>query len=121
MCALDLSKYPLEKVAEATAILLPSNEYLVDNYDITSPDSYLRLSVSASWDAKYNGAVIKVIFEATAAQSVNLKSHLEDEGTADDIDSGIGDTFNAAFSEVYPDAESPEICRTSTKVKIVKN
>lgn len=114
------TKYPLDQVADKAASLLPSSEYLVDRHDITCPDSYLRLSVSASWIPKYDSVEVKVVFEATAEQAESLQSCLDDESTADDIDSGIGEAFEEAFAEVYPDAEGVGIGSTSAKVKIVK-
>ena len=114
------TKYPLEQVAAKIASLLPSSEYLVDRHDITCPESYLRLQITASWIPLYDSVEIKVVFEATAEQAVSLKSDLADESTADDIDSGVGETFEEAFAEVYPDADGVGIGRTSAKVKIVK-
>jgi hypothetical protein len=114
------SKYPLEQVSAKTAMLLPNSEYLVDRHDITSPSSYLRLSVSASWIPQYESVKITVVFEATAEQAVSLKSYLDDESTADDIDSGVGEAFEEAFAEVYPDSVGVGIGSTSAKVKIVK-
>ena len=114
------TKYPLEQVAAKTATLLPSSEYLVERHDITCPGSYLRLSVSASWIPKYDSVKIKIVFEATAEQAVSLKSYLDDESTADDIDSGVGEAFEEAFAKVYPDSDGVGIGSTSVKVKIVK-
>ena len=114
------TKYPLEQVSAKTAILLLNSEYLAERHDITSPESYLRLSVSASWDPIYESAIVKVVFEATAEQAVSMKSDIEDVDILDDIDSGIGEAFEAAFSEAYPDADGVEIGGTSAKVKIVK-
>ena len=114
------TKYPLEEVAAKTASLLPSSEYLVERHDITCPDRYLRLLVSASWIPKYDSVKIKVVFEATAEQADSLKSDLEDESTADDIDSGVGEAFEEAFAEIYPDSDGVGIGGTSAKVKIVK-
>jgi hypothetical protein len=114
------AKYPLEQVSANTAMLLPSSEYLVDRHDITSPDSYLRLSVSASWIPQYDSVKIQVVFEATAEQAVSLKSDLDDESTADDIDSGIGEAFEEAFAKVYPESDGVGIGSTSAKVKIVE-
>jgi hypothetical protein len=120
MSTKNSSKYLLEQVSAKTAMLLPNSEYLVDRHDITSPDSYLRLSVSASWIPQYDSVKIQVVFEATAEQAVSLKSYLEDESTADDIDSGVGEAFEEAFAKVYPDSDGVGISSTSAKVKIVK-
>ena len=120
MSTKNSAKYPLEQVSAKTAMLLPSSEYLVDRHDITSPDSYLRLSVSASWIPQYDSVEIKVVFEVTAEQAVGLKSYLDDEGTADDIDSGLGEAFEEAFAVVYPDSGGVGVGSTSAKVKIVK-
>ena len=120
MSTKNSAKYPLEQVSANTAMLLPSSEYLVDRHDIKSPDSYLRLSVSASWIPQYDSVKIQVVFEATAEQADSLKSYLEDESTADDIDSGVGEAFEEAFAKVYPDSDGVGISSTSAKVKIVK-
>ena len=57
---------------------------------------------------------------STAEQAVSLKSYLDDESAADDIDSGVGEAFEEAFAKVYPDSDGVGIGSTSAKVKIVK-
>jgi hypothetical protein len=113
-------KYPLEKVSLLAAAMLPSSEYLLDRHDIKSDDDYLRISVTASWIPEYSSAQVNVVFEGTADQAARMKSLLADETCLDDIDSGLGEAFEEAFSQVYPDADGVGIGRTSAKFKTVK-
>ena len=113
-------KYPLEQISQKAAVLLTTSEYLVDRHYINLGDDYIRLTISASWFPDDESVNIKVVFEANEDQHSALKSSLEDEDTWDDIDSGIGEAFEEAFSEIYPDAGGVSIGKTSAKVKIVK-
>jgi hypothetical protein len=113
-------KYPLEQVSTKAAAFLTASEYLVDRHDINLGNDYLRLTVSSAWFPDDESVNVKVVFEANEDQQPALKSSLEDEDTWDDIDSGIGEAFEEAFSEIYPDAGGVSIGKTSAKVKIVK-
>jgi len=110
----------LEAVSAKAATLLPASEYLVDRHDIAMGADYLRVRVSASWHPGGDAVLVKVVFEASDEQAERLRERFEDEVVADDIDSGIGEVFEAAWSEVYPDGESVSIGRTTATVKSVK-
>jgi hypothetical protein len=113
-------QYPLDKVSLLAAEMLPSSEYLLERHDIKSGDDYLRLLVSASWIPEYGSVRVNLTFEGTSEQAPRMKALLSDESCFDDIDSGVGEAFEAAFSQVYPDADRVSIGRTTAKFKAVK-
>ncbi len=81
---------------------MAEGEYLVDRLELLSPRDYLSLRVEAHWDAEYGSAKVSVTFHVTKQQNKDLKYLFEDEDKLDDLDSGIGEAFEAALREVYP-------------------
>lgn len=94
------SKYPLQEVCIASVPLLMNSEFLVDRLEVLSPRDYLSLTVEAHWKAE--NAIVTVTFEVTKGQNEDLNTRLEDESSRDDLDSGIGEAFEAALRQVYP-------------------
>lgn len=98
----EIAKYPLDQVLKKAGELLTQSEYLVDRLDIIRPKDYLDIRMTGDWDSEFGTAVVKVIFVCDKKQAKDLKYLLDDEDKADDLDSGVGEAFEAAIAEVYP-------------------
>lgn len=98
----EISKYPLGEVFSLTSELLVESEYMVDRLDITRPTDYLELRIGGDWSVESGTAIIKVTFVCDKTQSKALKELLSDDDKADDLDSGIGEAFEAAIAQIYP-------------------
>ena len=98
----EITKYPLVEVFKKTGELLSQSEYLVDRLEIVQPRDFLNIRITGDWNSEFGTAVVKVIFICNKEQAKDLRYLLDDEDKADDLDSGVGEAFEAAIVQVYP-------------------
>jgi len=98
----EIAKYPLVVVLQKAGELLTESEYLVDRLDIVSLRDYLDIRLTGDWNSEFGTAVVKVTFVCNKKQAKDLNCLLNDEDKADDLDSGVGEAFEAAIVQVYP-------------------
>lgn len=92
----------LDNVCEYVAAKIPTNEYLTERHSIFKGDDYTEVSVAAKWLAEYETISVQVVFLVRAEQYESMQGHIDDDGTNDDIDSGVGELFEKALRDQFP-------------------
>lgn len=93
----------LEPPSALAVALLENSEYLVERHSIVKGIDYTHLELSAKWLTTYETISVSVTFMTNAVQYKVLSTSVKDEELQDDIDSGVGESFEEALAKVYPE------------------